>query len=272
MSRARIVETHSGGVIKIELAAGTWGRVPHGLLEDSRINLDSRAVAAWLATRPEAWQISVFYLCKSLNLGRDRWRRIAHELEAVGYLTRSCSPTGSVKKEGRNYASVWVWEITFCAVPKIKGGDSSIDRAPIAGFPGNGTPGDEMGGDKNKMNKNKLDKPKRGGARWGCGESHFKIDKKTGIHYNPIDARDRDSLLQISQYAQGVIAEAVFKAKSSDDQSRAFPSTVLRILKRPSSSRTIDTPAWARGSSRHSRDPSRTTTVFEIIDGEMSWK
>lgn len=122
-----------------------WGSVPEALLEDSTLDLDSRAVAAWLAVKPEGWQISVAALRKRLGkvvadseaaesryrmLGKDRWQRIARELEAAGYLRR---------QQRNGSAGQWEWHIVFRPTP-LRLPDTS------AGFSGDGYAGDGIAG------------------------------------------------------------------------------------------------------------------------------
>jgi hypothetical protein len=94
---------HTGGVVQVRHAS-RWGTVAEALIEDDRLSLDTRAVAAWLAIKPAGWQIVISVLTKRMRLGKERWQRIARELEAGGYLSRSCRPGAS----GR-----WEWQITF---------------------------------------------------------------------------------------------------------------------------------------------------------------
>lgn len=106
----RIEISHQGGVIERDLGEhDRYGIVPRGLLEDERLGLDTRAVAAWMSTMAVGFQISVFSLKKRLGVGQEKWLRIARELEAGGYLTRSKAPTGP---GGR-----WVWRIVFNPTP-----------------------------------------------------------------------------------------------------------------------------------------------------------
>lgn len=130
----RIHESHTGGVVKIGAIQGRWGAVPEALFEDQRLGLDTRAVAGWLSTRPEGWQISVFHLRKRLGIGKDKWQRMANELVAAGYLYRSCH-TG---RGGRR-----IWEIVFSAVPGVihNGACSTVAGSPGSGSPGGGTDG-----------------------------------------------------------------------------------------------------------------------------------
>ena len=134
---------HSGGVVQVAHTA-RYGTVPEALLEDNRLGLDSRAVAAWLAIKASGWQINVAYLrwCLALpgkeELGQDLWQRIANELESAGYLSRTRLRGGS---------GLWVWHITFNPVPASAtiagsaGHGSTVHGAPACGAPDAGQPG-----------------------------------------------------------------------------------------------------------------------------------
>ena len=135
-TKPNLRESHAGGVVRVQAPAGAWGALPLALLEDSRLDLDSRAVAAWLGTRPDGWQIAIGPMCRVLGLGRDRWRRIARELEVGGYLSRHVAPIGP--------AGRMVWTIDFCAAP-------TMDGFAVAGQPGDGVAVAGQGGDKNHI-------------------------------------------------------------------------------------------------------------------------
>lgn len=57
------------------------------ILEDLRLGLDTRVVALSLAARASG-PVCIPSLCEKLGVGRDRWRRIARELEDTGRLRR----------------------------------------------------------------------------------------------------------------------------------------------------------------------------------------
>lgn len=134
---------HSGGVVQVVHTA-RYGAVPEALLEDRRLGLDSRAVAAWLAIKASGWQINVEYLrwCLALpgkeELGKDIWQRIATELESAGYLSRA-------KHRGKQ--GLWVWHITFNPVPcgatvaGSAGYGGAAHGAPVHGSAADGQPG-----------------------------------------------------------------------------------------------------------------------------------
>lgn len=114
---------HAGGVVRVTRRS-RWGSVPEALLEDQRLALDSRAVAAWLAVKPAGWQVSVQALRIRLQVRKDRWQRMAGELEAAGYLIRE-------KRQGAG--GKWIWNIEFNPEPP----DAPASTA-IAGFSSSG--------------------------------------------------------------------------------------------------------------------------------------
>ncbi len=114
---------HAGGVVRVTHRT-RWGSVPEALLEDEHLALDSRAVAAWLAVKPAGWQVSVQALQIRLQVRKDRWQRIASELEAAGYLIRE-------KRQGAG--GKWVWNIEFNPEPLTPPATNAI-----AGFSGSG--------------------------------------------------------------------------------------------------------------------------------------
>lgn len=109
----RIKISHARGVLKRDLGENDrYGTVPRGLLEDPRLALDTRGVAAWLAAQAEGFQISIFVMLGRLGIGKERWQRMAREMEAAGYLQRSKFPGGA--------GGHWVWRITFNPTPPKK--------------------------------------------------------------------------------------------------------------------------------------------------------
>ena len=137
---------HSGGVVHVQYVT-RYGSVPEALLEDARLDLDSRAVAAWLAVKPHGWQISITNLRLRLPsrgrkmLGKDRWQRIAVELESAGYL---------VRRKVNGQAGQWIWHITFNPVPVgltvagSAGYGATAHRSTIDGRAGDGQAGHKV--------------------------------------------------------------------------------------------------------------------------------
>lgn len=121
---------HGGGVIQVA-HSGRWGAVPESLLEDGRLSLDARAIAAWLSIKSSGWQICISALRKANGegnkpLGEHKWLRIARELEVAGYFSRQ-------RKQGDN--GQWLWYITFLPIPGLPGDGSSMHGAAKSGKP-----------------------------------------------------------------------------------------------------------------------------------------
>ncbi|MBV8656587.1 MAG: hypothetical protein JO142_02060 [Burkholderiales bacterium] len=109
-----------------------WGVVPEALLEDPRLSLEARAVAAWLAAKPDGWKIVIGVMLARLQLGRDRWSRIARELEAAGYLQRR-----RVAADKGQFS----WHVSFIPCPTTIAATAS-NGAAVDGQPSDGANGD----------------------------------------------------------------------------------------------------------------------------------
>lgn len=141
-------------IIKIRVPDGQWGALPLAILEDRRLSLDTRTIAAWLATRPDTWDIRVSHLMRLFGLGEDRWSRIGRELDRAGYLTRR-----RTRVDGGRVG----WDISFCsvtnAIPGSAGDGATIPVPAGHGSPGHGRPGDIVSKTKvSKTNKKQQDK------------------------------------------------------------------------------------------------------------------
>lgn len=72
---------------KVILKAGRrWKAIPPEIFEDERLSLDARAVAGFICTRSDNFDLRASGLCTLLKLGKDKWRRIRNELMDAGYL------------------------------------------------------------------------------------------------------------------------------------------------------------------------------------------
>jgi hypothetical protein len=120
-------------VLRIKPRKHGWVPISRALIDDSRLQFDTRAIANWLLAKPDGWQIRLGVLPYLLQqragpgerMGRDRVRRMLRELENAGYLTR----TRSQKPDGR-----WVWRIEFSDTPAPSTIDgSAVDGSTVAG-------------------------------------------------------------------------------------------------------------------------------------------
>lgn len=125
---------------------GRFGIVPEALLEDSRLSLDTRAVAAWLAAKPPDWVVMVGVMRKRLGLSEQRWlRKIARELECAGYLLRERRHD----KQGRI-----VWQIEFYPDP-LENSATAIPSKSMDGESAHGEAKHGKGRDKYKQGDEK---------------------------------------------------------------------------------------------------------------------
>lgn len=112
--RAPHAETHAGAILRIRKKEPTFAQVPNSLLQDDRLQLDSRGLASFLLTLPADWSIVVPDIRNRLKIGEDRWQRMARELERAGYLARtSISIAGGTDESGKRYGSRWHWISVF---------------------------------------------------------------------------------------------------------------------------------------------------------------
>ena len=81
-------------ILRVDMDAGGWEAITTALINDERLEFDTRGFAAWLLARPDGRQIKAAALphllkCSSGHVGRDKARRFFRELEHAGYLTRT---------------------------------------------------------------------------------------------------------------------------------------------------------------------------------------
>lgn len=56
-------------------------------LEDERLSYEACGMLAYLASKPDNWQIRATHLARVKNIGREKTQRILRELRQAGYLT-----------------------------------------------------------------------------------------------------------------------------------------------------------------------------------------
>ena len=106
-------------IIRVDKKKGGWSALPRSLFEDDKLSLDARGLAGWLGTRTDNFIISPSGIRKLLGIGKEKYGRIAGELQRGGYLERV---------EGRDNSGRFIWEFIFQLVPQ------SV-FPPAAGFP-----------------------------------------------------------------------------------------------------------------------------------------
>lgn len=131
--------TPQPSVLRIKLHKRGWAPISRSLIDDSRLQFDTRAVASWLLAKPDGWQIRLVSLPYQLQqrtgpgerMGRDRVRRILRELEQAGYLIRARSKT---------YDGRWMWRVELSDEPSSPtSGHATIDGSAVGGSPVDGS-------------------------------------------------------------------------------------------------------------------------------------
>jgi hypothetical protein len=151
--RLKFKNTPEPAVLRIKQRKRGWVPISRALIDDARLQFDTRGVANWLIAKPDGWQIRLGVLPYLLQqragpgerMGRDRVRRMLRELENAGYLTRARSK----KRDGR-----WTWriELSDTAVPFYR--SSTMDGSAV-----DGSPVDGQGVDlRNTLNNSRLGK------------------------------------------------------------------------------------------------------------------
>jgi hypothetical protein len=145
-------------VLRIRPRKRGWVAISRALIDDPRLQFDTRAVATWFRSKPDGWHIRLVSLPFLLQqragpgerMGRDRVRRILRELEQAGYLVRARSKT----RDGR-----WTWHIDFDDEPLAPtGGHLTIDGSAVDGSPVDGSAVDGSGVHLHKtLNQTRLD-------------------------------------------------------------------------------------------------------------------
>ena len=119
--------TPEQSILRVDMDDGGWEAITTALINDERLEFDTRGFAAWLLARPDGWQIKAAALphllkCSSGHVGRDKARRFLRELEHAGYLTR----TRRQGVDGR-----WIWDYFFRPTSPAP----TIDASPVGGLP-----------------------------------------------------------------------------------------------------------------------------------------
>jgi hypothetical protein len=145
--RLEFENTPEPSVLRVKQCRRGWVPISRALIDDARLQFDTRGVANWLIAKPDGWQIRVGVLPYLLQqragpgerMGRDRVRRILRELERAGYLSRARSK----KPDGR-----WVWRIEFSDTPApLHREISTMDGSTVDGPAARGLPVDGRGVD-----------------------------------------------------------------------------------------------------------------------------
>ena len=261
-----IRDNHRGGVVRARMAPGTkFAVVPRELLEDQRLGLAARAVASWLGSHSEDWQIAIPPMRRVLGLSEFRWLSVAKELEAAGYLTRE-------RTRPKDAHGQWVWDIVFdherglaqaARDAKFLMDGGLMDGGLMDGELAHGKPGDKeeekglkkkSGKEKREAREHEADQPQGTARRAGGGGKgqarQAPGQAAEGIWYCPGDPRDEAALGRIRGFEPSAVEAAVAEALAVAPQ--AWPAAVLAILLRM---RKASAAAAARARPEHAQVP-----------------
>jgi hypothetical protein len=88
------VRTMSGMVIR-PFVRREFTALPNAILNDRRLSADTRAMLAYILSKPKTWEVRPRALAKALSgpipLGQKRLARMFHEASSAGYMIRSKS-------------------------------------------------------------------------------------------------------------------------------------------------------------------------------------
>ena len=239
-----ISDNHRGGVVRANLPPGAkFALVPRAVLEDQRLGLAARAVASWLGSHSEGWQIAIPPMRRRLGLSEFRWLSIARELEVAGYLTRA-----RTRPEGAR--GQWVWDIVFdherglAQAARDANAKFLMDGELTDGELTHGKPRDK---EEDKGLKTKTEKEKRERTRERVGVGDARPNQGTappagaggkttaapelstqGIWFRPGDPRDESALARIRGFEPGAVAAAVAEILATEPT--AWPGQVLAAL------------------------------------------
>jgi len=112
----------------------TKGREPfcfvrQAILEDARLGVAARVLAAWLSGRPEGWEVHPDHVMRTLDFGKTMWQTARLQLIEAGYLR-----TGQRCLSGGRFGPAWY---EFDEIPQ----DPPPAEVTGAGFPGSGESG-----------------------------------------------------------------------------------------------------------------------------------
>jgi hypothetical protein len=88
------IRTMSGMVIR-PFVRREFTALPNAILNDRRLSADTRAMLAYILSKPKTWEVRPRALAKALSgpipLGQKRLARMFHEASSAGYMIRSKS-------------------------------------------------------------------------------------------------------------------------------------------------------------------------------------
>lgn len=214
-------------------------------VRDGRLSWKATGLLVYVISLPDDWRLYLSDLAKRKKDGRDSTRAGLAELELAGYLSIE-----QVRVGGRFVETVWHVSDVPAAAEK-----------PYSGFPNTVNPNSENPTLQRTQPQKHIHEeptpkeresvgptaprrrakgPLSGGG--GASRASYTTDPQTKISLQVGNSADETALAEIRQHHPDAIAQAVARAAAGELSGRAYPTAVLRRLRRADE----DAPAWAR--------------------------
>lgn len=263
--------------------------IKRAALRDKRLTWGARGLFQFIWDLPGGWRCNMAHLIRMAPDGRSRLVGLTKELQAVGAIsiiprhltsaeaeekTVEAAAAGLERKYRAGQIVGWRWKINHpdaWAVETSLSGDARTPEnsdqespQPKTEKPSNG--GADSGKTAFKVSQEKgspiSSKERR---RAGRPPSSLVVDEESGINFLPNNARDKAAMEEIRKFPSDKVKQAAARSREGDDLARAFPSAVLRFLRKEAANQSENgAPAWTLW-----QDDSLAVPVDEeSIDGE----
>lgn len=259
------------GIIRAPRPERGWTEIQNSTLRDSRLSFRARGVLARLLSNADGFRMTAVELAgESPQEGRQAVLTALRELREAGYIVqrRLQGERGQWRTETYVYDTPQESTATEVRLPDL--GSTEV-RSPDVGVPDVGSPDRIRKNTEKEQKKEHIheqvtppqrerggEAPPRGTAKpspypplsvpGGRGNKYV-FDKATGICLQANNPDDDRAMTEIKRHAQAEIVRAVQAAAADDPRGRAYPTAVLRRLRRPDGrpdGKTDAAPAWAR--------------------------
>lgn len=241
------------GIIRAPRPERGWTELANTTLRDRRLSYRARGVLARLLSNAEGFSMTALDLAdESPAEGRQAVLTALAELRKAGFILQRRLQG----ERGRWYTETFVYDTPQLTSTEVRSPDSG---QPDVGRPDAGQPDRKEKEQKKKQNKEQ-EKPQRERAEGqgpsgrrakgplsggGVSSGKYLTDEETKISLQVGNAADLQAMSEIRNYPRLEIEAAVARARAGEPSGRAYPSAVLRILRRGGQAATA-APAWVR--------------------------
>lgn len=225
-------------------------------VRDARLSWKATGLLVYIISLPDDWRLYLTDLAKRKKDGRDATRAGLAELEQAGYLSIE-----QVRDGGRFVETIWHVSDVPATVEK-PAAEKPDSENPNTVNPDTEKPTLQRTDKKNTHERRTHPQRERAGGEPPAGRargpslsggggagSKYQIDGETGVCLQPGNAQDLQALAEIKSHRHGEIEAAVAQTRATEPSGRAYPSAVLRSLRRGRGAGgpagAAGTPAWA---------------------------